>query len=115
MTQQRQHAVIRMCATLRLSSNYCNKTPETGTITKYDINTLREEPRSLEKWFTDTEQRGKEIYRWAQLKTALQTGLQKRYHVTNKTTHRPEIDNLDKQSADNKWGTEEEKTNMGQK
>jgi len=60
MTQQRQHAVIKMDIKPRLARNYYKKIPpETGTYMKYDIKTLRLEPNKIEKWRTDTEQKWK--------------------------------------------------------
>ena len=48
MAQQRQHAVIKMDITLKLSKNYHTKpTPETGKHIQYDLTQLRLEPKNL--------------------------------------------------------------------
>ena len=58
MAQQRQHATIQMDITLRLARKYHAKPPpETGKQRKYDLAKMWQEPRKLEKWPQQTEQK----------------------------------------------------------
>jgi len=46
---------------------------------------------------------------WEELKEVLQNGLKHCYPITKQTTHSTTTDNLDKRSANNKWGTKDKK------
>jgi len=56
MQQQRQHAVVRMCITLRLLQNYHKPyMRETGQHIQYDIEQMKQEPEKLAKWYKQRE------------------------------------------------------------
>ena len=86
MTQQRQHATIRLDVTLRLVRNYHKKPPpETGTNIKYDLEAIRKEPAKLAKWYQEQEQKQNETENWGTNQKLIQQGLQQCYPQTPQT------------------------------
>jgi len=109
MAQQRQHATIRMDATLKLMKNYHKKSPpETGKEIKYDFKKMREEPNKLEQWYKEEKEK-QDPSNWEGLKQTIQKGQQQCYPITAQTKYTPKPDNLDKVAPNTKWGTPAEK------
>jgi len=53
MTQQRQHATIRMDITLRCAKNFFRGVKETGKKIKYDLQEVRNIPNKLKTWYAN--------------------------------------------------------------